>query len=263
MTQTNENSSKSSDEKQKEGCSSARDCCGNTDKDENCSKNSNGSAKKGIFAGIIYGLIPHVGCIAFLIAAVLGATAATTFFKPLLMSPYFFYILIVLSLVFATIYAMIYLSRCGCLSLDGAKKRWKYLATLYSTTIIVNLLLFMVIFPLVAANLYSGQSNTQLNAAPHGSDAISSSVAGNTNIGTGDSTITLQVNIPCPGHAPLISEELKKLDGVNSIDYNFPNTFKVAYDSSKLSKAQILGIDVFKSYPATVLEENYINPYNN
>ena len=60
---------------------------------------------KGIMQGVVYGLIPHTGCIAFILFTVLGVSAATAFFKPLLMNRYFFYFLMLLSFVFASISA--------------------------------------------------------------------------------------------------------------------------------------------------------------
>ncbi len=190
------------------------------------------STKKGIVSGIIYGLVPHAGCIAFMLAAVFGATAAMSIIKPLLLSSYFFYGLIALSLVFATISAVIYLYRHKSLSAAGIKHRWKYLSILYGTTIIVNLLFFMVIFPMVTAQVYSGEpANVPAN---------------------GVGKLTINVDIPCPGHAPLISEELKKVEGVQAVKYNFPNEFVVAYDASKTSKDKILGILIFQTYPAKV-----------
>jgi copper chaperone CopZ len=66
----------------------------------------------------------------------------------------------------------------------------------------------------------------------------------------------LGVDIPCSGHAPLISDELKKIDGVSSVQFSLPNVFDVKYDSSKASKQQILSLEVFKTYKATVLSES-------
>jgi copper chaperone CopZ len=115
--------------------------------------------KSSIKQGIIYGLIPHTGCIAFILASVLGVTVATELFKPLLLNPYFFYILILISFIFATISAIIYMKKQGFITFnkgeggleigfspEGIKRKWKYLSTLYETTIGVNLLLFMIIF---------------------------------------------------------------------------------------------------------------------
>jgi len=185
---------------------------------------------KGFWSGLMYGLIPHTGCIAFILFTILGVTTATAFFKPLLLNRYFFYGLIALSLVFSTISAVIYLRKYGLFSFNGAKRKWKYLSVLYGTSVGINLLLFMVIFP-IAANMTT--------ATPTGSvvDYLSE--------------ITLKVNIPCPGHAPLISEELKTIDGVESIKFKFPNYFDVNYDTAQTSKQEILSLAVFNTYPAT------------
>jgi copper chaperone CopZ len=63
----------------------------------------------------------------------------------------------------------------------------------------------------------------------------------------------LKVDIPCSGHAKLISDELYAIDGVKSVKFNFPDIFEVSYDSSLVSKSQILGIDVLKEFVPTVV----------
>ncbi|MBW3016794.1 heavy-metal-associated domain-containing protein [Candidatus Woesearchaeota archaeon] len=196
-----------------------------------CCKKKN--EKKGFLSGLMYGLLPHTGCIAFIFFTIFGVSAATAFFKPLLMNKYFFYGLIALSFVFASISAIIYLKRHNLLSVGGAKKKWKYLSVLYGTSIGVNLLLFMVIFP-IAANVAVG--------APEPSEGLSE--------------ITLKVDIPCPGHAPLITGELKKVDGVENVKFSFPNEFAVSYDSSKASADDILAPEVFNTYSAKIIAEN-------
>lgn len=198
--------------------------------------------------GIIYGLIPHTCCIAFILVSILGATIFTSFFRQFLLNPHFFYILLMLSFIFATISAVVYLIRQGFISFNKVgnsleisftkgviKRKWKYLATLYSSTIGVNLLFFMVIFPLLANLPYASASD----------------FADNRNV----NNIKLSVNIPCPGHAPLITQELKSVEGVLEVRYSFPNVFDVTYDSTKTSKQGILSLKIFNTYPATVLEE--------
>lgn len=201
--------------------------------DKNCCKEVQ-KGNKGIFAGIAYGLLPHIGCITFIIFTIAGVTAATNILKPLLLNPYFFYILIALSLIFATISAAIYLRRNGILSVSGIKRKWKYLSTLYGTTVLTNLLLFMVVFP-YATNLTSNPVTGAAIGAP--------------------AQLTLQVAIPCPGHAPLITGEVAKISGVTNVKFRFPNLFDISYDSTKTSKQQILDMDVFNSYKATVTDE--------
>jgi len=189
----------------------------------------------GFWSGLAYGLIPHTGCIAFIIFTIVGVSAATALFKPLLMSPYFFYALIGLSFVFATISAIIYLRKQKLLSTDGIKTKWKYLSVLYGTSIGVNILLFLVIFPL-AANMTSAASNAAVD-------------------GASSSELTIKVDIPCSGHAPLISEELKTIDGVLGSRFSFPNVFNVNYDFTKTSKQEILALGVFETYKAEVVDE--------
>ncbi len=67
--------------------------------------------------------------------------------------------------------------------------------------------------------------------------------------------ITLKVDIPCPGHAPLIMGELKTIDGTENIQFRSPNVFDVIYNPEKTSKEEILSLDVFNSYKPTVIDE--------
>jgi len=219
---------------------------------ECCEKEENKPKDKTFLKGILYGLIPHTGCIAFILFSLLGVTGAVFLFRPLLLNPYFFYILIVISILFATVSAIFYFKNkkilCYCkndknetelsFSLDGIKKEWKYLATLYGTTILVNLLLFMAVFPLTA----------NLTSASFSPESYSGKI----------SALTLQVNIPCSGHAPLITDELKKLTGILNVKFNFPNYFDVSYDPDRVSKQEILSLEVFKTYSASVTSENQI-----
>lgn len=225
-----------------------------------CHKNEEQREKGGFWVGLVYGLVPHTACIAFIVFSVLGVTVATTFFKPLLLNPYFFHILVALSIGFATISALFYFKKQGFVSFSrgeevfeinflprAIRRKWRYLLTLYGTTICINLLLFMVVFP-VTANL---QSESSLGAAVRG-----------TFMGGGEpvpsdsnSWASLQVAIPCPGHASLIIGELKGITGVENVKFRFPNLFDVGYDSEKTSKEQMLSLDVFQTYKATVIEE--------
>jgi len=206
--------------------------------DDCCAKN-NKKEGKGFWSGLLYGILPHTGCIAFIIFTILGVTAATSIFRPLLLNRYFFYILIAMSFVFATISAAIYLRRSSLLSFSGVKRKWKYLSVLYGTAIGINLLLFMVIFP-IAANMTA--------ASPDGKVAATGTASESEIL----SELSLKVGIPCPGHAPLITQELKTINGVESVNFRFPNYFDVSY-SSKTTKEEILGLSVFKSYPAALL----------
>lgn len=66
-----------------------------------------------------------------------------------------------------------------------------------------------------------------------------------------DSKLTLNVNIPCSGHASLIIYEIKKLGGVNDVKFIGSGKFDVYYDPAKTSEQKILALDIFKEYPAS------------
>ena len=184
------------------------------------------STKKGVTGGIIYGLIPHCGCFAFIILAVLGVTVTSSFLTPFLTNAYFFHGLIALSFVLSTISAFFYLRSRQSLSLVGIKKNWKYLLILYGTVIIVNILIFKIIFPFTA-NLYSS------------SNAVA---------GVSSTELVLEVEIPCSGHAFLVVNDVSKLEGVSEVKYTFPNTFSVYYDSEKISPEEITSAEIFKEF---------------
>ena len=204
------------------------ECC-----DKNNIKKEN---KKGILKGILYGSAPHTFCIVFILVSIIGATTAATIFKPLLLNRYFFYILIAISFLFATISAIIYLKGNGALSPKGIKNKWKYLSVLYGTTIIVNLLFFMVIFPL-AANLNFKPSPAALN-----SQDIQLQ------------NLTLEVDIPCSGHAALITGELDKISGVKEIKFRLPNLFDIRYDPLETREDKIISLEVFNTYKAKIVQ---------
>lgn len=181
--------------------------------------------KRNVSQGMIYGLIPHIGCIFFIVGSVFGSVFLTSLFKPLLMSRYFFYILVLVSFLFATLSSMLYLRKNGLLSLTGIKRKKGYLLGMYGSTAGVNLFLFFVIFPALANISITGQT-----------------VKTNT-------SLVLEVDIPCPGHAALISNELKTIAGVTEINYEQPNVFTVYY-TYPASKQEILNLEVFKTYKA-------------
>jgi copper chaperone CopZ len=149
-----------------------------------------------------------------------------------------------LSLGFATLSSILYLRKNGLLSISGAKRKWKYLSTMYGSTIGINLLLFLIIFPILANISFAQAITGNFVAAINNSEFVELS------------SLRLQVDIPCSGHATLISSELKTIDGVNGVQFNLPNIFDVKYDLSKTSKQQILELEVFKTYKATVLSES-------
>lgn len=117
------------------------------------------------------------------------------------------------------------------MNFEGLKNYKKYIATIYVSTIAINLFLFLFIFPL-ATNFTSATGNDI----------------------EGLSEFNIAVNIPCSGHAPLITNELMNVEGVENVKYNFPFGFKVYYDKSKINIDEILDIEIFKEYPAKMMD---------
>jgi hypothetical protein len=192
--------------------------------------NNSNAGKKGFLKGIAYGILPHSFCIAFIVFSAIGAVGATALVKDILLIPYFFEFLIILSFIFATFSAVIYLKSKKCLCISGIKNRWKYLTILYSATILINLLMFFVVFPAMANINYD-------KALANGRDY---------------KNLSLSVQIPCSGHSFLVINELKKIDGVNNVKFKLPNIFEVTYDPQKVSYQQIVSPEIFKTYKATV-----------
>lgn len=186
--------------------------------------------RTGVLWGIAYGILPHTFCIAFIVFSLIGATAGAAFLGKFLAMPFFFPLLIALSLVFATISAALYLKRGKILSLEGIKASKKYLGILYGTTLGIGLVFAYVIFPwMVNAANSASKTHTQGSAA-----------------------MAIQVAIPCPGHAALIIAELKKINGVGNIEFVNPDTFLINYDPSLASPQSIISLDIFKTYKATI-----------
>jgi len=196
-----------------------------------CCNELKSSNKNGFWSGLLFGLFPHAFCIGFVVCSVIGAVAFTQVFKNLLLIPYFFSLMVAISFVFATISAVVYLKMNKCCNFSGAKSKWKYLTILYSVTILVNLSMFFVVFPALA-NINQQSVDAQIQ----------------------QSILNLQVDIPCSGHSFLIISELKKVDGVLSVNFKMPDNFEVNYDSQKTSPEKIISIDVFKTYKANIIK---------
>ncbi|MHB9034722.1 MAG: hypothetical protein ACYC6L_16945 [Anaerolineae bacterium] len=196
----------------------------------------------GLLAGILYGLAPHTFCIAFIVLSVVGATAAAGLLRQVLLVPYLFQILIGLSFTFATLSAVIYLRRLGALNLSGARRRWRYLAILYSTTVAVNLVLFLVVFPAFA----NGANRVQAAGLPGAGQVSTQPIA--------SETAVLQVSIPCSGHASLITNDLLKQQGVLKVQYDLPDRFSVDYNPNLTSPATLLQAEIFKEFPAKLVQ---------
>jgi hypothetical protein len=198
-----------------------------------CCKPVESSKKsKGLMQGLIYGIIPHAGCIAFILFSVLGVTFAASMFKPLLAKSYFFYAMIALSFIFATISALFYLRKNG--GIKTIKHHSGYLYILYGTTIAVSLIMYFLVFPMIA-----------------GVSASTGNIVATTN---NSQIIRLKVAIPCEGHAPLITSEINKLSGINKIEFNSPNIFKISFNPLTVDKNKILNLDIFNEYKATEIK---------
>ena len=197
-------------------------------KNNNCcdKQKNNAEAGREIRTGILYSLIPHTFCIALVVFSILGAVGLISFIKKALVIPYFFSFLIIFSVVLASISALFYLKKTRDLSFSGIKRKWKYLTILYSTMLAVNLLMFFVIFP-ATANM--GSKNIK-NAQSY-SEALS-----------------LNVEIPCSGHAPLITYELKQDEGVGKITFKNPGIFNVRYNPNLTSPEKIKSLQIFKTF---------------
>ena len=185
---------------------------------------------KGVKDGILSGIIPHAGCIAILLFAVLGGKIANSFFRKFLFNSYYLYIIFALSFVIAIISAFLYIRR---FSDKRIKSHRKYLIVLFSSVIIINLLMIYLVFP-YATNL-SGKV-----------------VKGD--IGEESKILKLSFDIPCSGHAPLVISELGKVEGIEGTKYISGKSFEVYYNPIKITKEQILSLDVCKEFNAK--EEN-------
>ena len=82
--------------------------------------------------------------------------------------------------------------------------------------------------------------------------ACSSSPTGNI-VSTSSDELTLQVDIPCPGHASLITQELYTINGVTNIEYRTGHYFDISYDSTLTNQEEILSLEIFNTYPAQVV----------
>ena len=132
--------------------------------------------KNGIKAGILSGIIPHSGCIAIILFSLLGITLFNGFFIKFLSNKYYIYILFAFSLFIATFAGFIYIRRFEDRKL---KRHWRYLTILFSSVIVINLLMIYFIFPLTAKTIYNQQIE-------------------------GDMIRLDFSELPCSGHIPLV-----------------------------------------------------------
>ncbi|MFA6252185.1 MAG: hypothetical protein WCX74_02180 [Candidatus Paceibacterota bacterium] len=237
-----------------------KDCCSVKTKNVN-----------GFWSGLLYAIIPHSFCILFVVFSIIGATFATQVLRQFLLLPYFMPMLIGLSLLFALISAIFYLRRINSLSWEGIVAKRNYLIILFSTTIIVNILFFNYVMPIVGGikpintaiqnletrydvspdEVFSKTSNEQKKDLPKNTSGDELSNGKQTGFDNTIEAFDISVDLPCSGHAFLVTGDLEKLGGVESVEFYSSNKFKIKFDPSVISRAQILGLDIFKTYKAT------------
>ncbi len=199
-----------------------------------CCQKSSHPGKKGFLRGIIFGLIPHTFCILFVVFTLLGSILGASIAKKFLIIPHFFLYLVIFSFLLASLSAFFYLRNNRCCNARGIKNNWKYLSILYGTTIFVNIAFVFYIFPAITSK--TTDTKDQMIKALSGNDSYM--------------LISMEVEIPCSGHAPLIIDELKKTSGVISVSYEPQNFFSVQYDSKLVSENDIFSLEIFKTYKA-------------
>lgn len=217
-----------------------KDCCNTNTRNENVN---------GFWSGLLYAIIPHSFCILFVVLSIIGATFATQILRQFLMLPYFMPMLIGLSLLFASISAIFYLKRINNLSWKGIVLKRNYLIILFSATIIVNVLFFNYVMPSIGG--VKPVRNEMVQADNKKNDSVPANIfEGASPLGKVEE-FNISVDLPCSGHAFLVTSDLEKLKGVESVDFYSSNKFKIKFNSSIVSKNQILAIDIFKTYKAT------------
>lgn len=172
-----------------------------------------------IWKGILLSVIPHIGCIAFAVLMVTGVGFGTVFLKNFLSNKWIFPASITLSFVIASVYSYFYFKKQCCTN------KIRYVSIIFSSMILVNILLFYIVFPWM--------TNLQNN----------SNIAFASNL----SELKIQIDIPCTGHAPLIVYELKKA-GISDVIFTDPDTFDIKYDSTKITTEQIKGLQLFEDF---------------
>ncbi len=198
--------------------------------EDTCCKNDV-RENRGFLSGLFYGIIPHSFCIGFVVFSAIGAISAATVLKNVMTIPYFVHLLVLISFLMATISAIFYLKKNCCLNRGGIKKKWRYLVILYSVTVFTNIFMFSFVLPALA------------NINQKNYDFLEQNL----------SSLSLKVDIPCTGHAPIITDELKKDGGVKSVIFQAPNIFKIKYSQKETSPQKISSMEIFQTYQ---LEKN-------
>lgn len=186
--------------------------------------------KKGLLSGLIYGLIPHSFCLAFALFSMIGAVTASVILKKVLLIPNIFSYLIIISFTLATLSIYFYLKKTDCLCRSGIKENWKYILTVYTSTIVISLVFFYGVIPALA-NMRSNSSVNQQNT----------------------SEISMKVAIPCSGHSFLIMDEIRKNAGVTYVKFVYPDIFKITYDPQKTNTKEIQSEEIFRTFKASIL----------
>ena len=181
--------------------------------------NHSKSEEKGIIKGILFGLVPHIGCIAFIVFTLLGVGVAAAFFRPLLINKWAFPIMIGLSFLLAGVSSFFYLRKNCCVN----KK--KYITIVFGSVILVNIIMFYLVFPFVA--------NINSNA-----------------VSDEGSIMKLSFELPCSGHVPLVIDELQKVQGIESVKNVGGYSFEVYYNPDLVDKEKILSQNICKEFDA-------------
>ncbi len=177
---------------------------------------------KGIKSGVLAGIIPHAGCIAIIVFALLGVTVANSFFIRFLSNKYYIPVVFSISLLIAGVSAFFYTRR---FQNRRIMSHWKYLSILFASVIIINLFMIYFVFP-VAAKLNNRQSE--------GYYSIKIDFTG----------------LPCSGHIPLVISELEKVEGIKAVNYVSGDTFEIFYDSGLINKEDILEQNICRELKA-------------
>lgn len=138
---------------------------------ENCCKPAS-NYKKGFWTGLLFGLIPHSFCIAFLLFSVVGAASATALLNRFLLIPHLSLFLLISSLLLATLSAFIYLKRTGGYSPAMIKSKWKYLLSLYGSIAVVNIIVIFIVLPALSNAQVKANDNIPIFCPAHPTQKI-------------------------------------------------------------------------------------------
>jgi hypothetical protein len=66
-------------------------------------------------------------------------------------------------------------------------------------------------------------------------------------------SVRLIVALPGSDYADLVAENLRKADGITDVYWSPPNKFDIKYDAARIDLRDILAMDIFKEYNASVV----------